>query len=74
MTLNHWEPTTQTNAPHAQIEYVLGGADHRRDSTDVLEVAFKAVDRVRTPKSWKQKKNYPCPSSRTPHLAHRAGR
>lgn len=58
MTLKHWEPTTQTNALHAQIEYVLAGVDHRRDSTDVLEVAFETVDRVRTPKSWKHKKNY----------------
>ncbi len=58
MTLKHWEPPTQRNAPHAQIEYVLGGVDHRRDSADVPGVAFECVDRVRTPKSWKHKKNY----------------
>lgn len=58
MTLKHWEPATQMIAPHAQLEYVLGGVDQRRDSADVLEVAFESVDRVRTPKSWKHKKNY----------------
>lgn len=58
MTLKHWEPTTQMMAPHAQIEYVLGGVDRRRDSADVLEVAFERVDRVRTPTSWKHKRNY----------------
>lgn len=57
MTLKHWEPTTQTSAPHAQLEYVLGGVGHRRDSVDVREVAFESVDRVRTPASWKHKKN-----------------
>ena len=58
MTLKHWEPAAQMIAPHAQLEYVLGGVDQRRDSADVLEVAFESVDRVRTPKSWKHKKNY----------------
>ena len=46
MTLKHWEPATQTHAPHAQLEYVLGGMDQRRDSADVREVAFESVDRV----------------------------
>lgn len=56
--LKYWEPTTQMIAPHAQIEYVLGGVDHRRESVDVTEVAFERVNRVRTPKSWKHKRNY----------------
>ncbi len=58
MSLKRWEPAATVNAPHAQIEYVLRGVDHRRDSADVVDVAFEAVDKVRTPKSWKHKKNY----------------
>ena len=58
MTLKHWEPTTQMIAPHAQFEYFLGGVDYRRDSADVPGVAFESANRVRTPTSWKHKKNY----------------
>lgn len=58
MSLKRWEPAAAVNAPHAQIEYVLRGVDHRLDSADVRDVAFEAVDNVRTPKSWKHKKNY----------------
>ncbi|PZU45127.1 TnsA-like heteromeric transposase endonuclease subunit [Microbacterium aurum] len=58
MTLKRWEPAATVNAPHAQIEYVVRGVDHRRDSVDVVDVPFETVDKVRTPKSWKHKKNY----------------
>ena len=58
MTLKHWEPATQTNAPHTQIEYVLRGVDHRCDSADIPGIPFESADRVRTPRSWKHKRNY----------------
>ncbi|MFV0534710.1 MAG: TnsA-like heteromeric transposase endonuclease subunit, partial [Cumulibacter sp.] len=58
MTLKRWEPPGDTHAPHVQIEYILGGVDHRRNAADVAGVAFERVDRVRVPTSWKHKKNY----------------
>lgn len=43
---------------HAQIEFVSDGDRSRRDASDVLDVAFESVARVRTPASWKHKRNY----------------
>lgn len=43
---------------HAQIEFVRDGDPSRRDASDVLDVPFESVARVRTPASWKHKRNY----------------
>lgn len=43
---------------HAQIEFVRDGDPSRRDTSDALDVAFESVARVRTPASWKHKRNY----------------
>ncbi|WP_175986965.1 TnsA-like heteromeric transposase endonuclease subunit [Microbacterium tenebrionis] len=43
---------------HAQIEFTCDGDLSRLDASDVLEVAFESVGRVRTPASWKHKRNY----------------
>lgn len=58
MTLERWEPATEVSAPRAQVEFILRGVEGRRDSADVVDVEFEAVDKVRTPKSWKHKRNY----------------
>lgn len=43
---------------HAQIEFTCDGDSSRLDASDVLEIAFESVDRVRTPALWKHKRNY----------------
>lgn len=42
----------------AEIEWVIGGKRDRRDVLDAADVPFESVDVVRTPSSWKHKRNY----------------
>ncbi|MDN8622669.1 TnsA-like heteromeric transposase endonuclease subunit [Corynebacterium sanguinis] len=42
----------------AEVEWVIGGKHDRRDVLDAVDVPFESVDVVRTPTSWKHKRNY----------------
>ena len=42
----------------AEVEWVIGGKHDRRDVLDAVDVPFESVDVVRTPSSWKHKRNY----------------
>lgn len=42
----------------AEVEWVIGGKHDRRDVLDAGGVPFESVDVVRTPSSWKHKRNY----------------
>lgn len=42
----------------AEVEWVIRGKHDRRDVLDAVDVPFESVDVVRTPSSWKHKRNY----------------
>lgn len=52
------QPATRMASGHAEVEWAVGGKCDRRDALDVVDVSFESADVVRTPSSWKHKRNY----------------